>query len=431
MIDVLPEKVANLFRHAIKNTIETKRPTTIEYSLTMQGCERYYEVRNLFFSEDQVAIFVKEITSRKETEKLLKQSEEKYHELFNNAPVAIILFSNEGIILDCNELTSKLMGYTKKELLQRNVSDFNFLPDDQRDKLEKIDELIEKDLVPLEQEMKLKRKDDTIFWASVQVTLINLGNIKYIQTILQDVTEKKNAKQELINLNKIKSDFLRRASHELKTPLISIKGFTDLMVELYGGVFTTEMFNNINEIKQGCGRLENLIHIILKASELQSENVSIKKSPENLSFLIKYCLNELNGLLKLRDMSIKLDLPEKLITSFEKEQIFDVLTNILTNAIKFSPPHSMLEIGSQLTNDKIIISIKDNGIGFTEEEKMRIFKKFGKIERYGQGLDLKSDGSGLGLYISKKIIKLHGGNIWMESEGRNKGSTFYFSLPLP
>ncbi len=69
-------------------------------------------------------------------------------------------------------------------------------------------------------------------------------------------------------------------------------------------------------------------------------------------------------------------------------------------------------------------------MGFTYEEKDRIFKQFGKIERYGQGIDILSGGSGLGLYISKKIIELHGGKIWMESEGRNKGSTFYFSLPL-
>ena len=82
----------------------------------------------------------------------------------------------------------------------------------------------------------------------------------------------------------------------------------------------------------------------------------------------------------------------------------------------------------QRNNSKI--SIKDSGIGFSVEEKQRVFKRFGKIERYGQGYNVVSEGSGLGLYISRKILELHGGEIWVESEGRGKGSTFYFSLPI-
>ena len=77
-----------------------------------------------------------------------------------------------------------------------------------------------------------------------------------------------------------------------------------------------------------------------------------------------------------------------------------------------------------------MISIKDNGIGFTRQEKDNIFKKFGKVERYGKGMNIFSEGFGLGLYISKKIVKLHDGNISVGSKGRNKGSTFYFSLPI-
>jgi len=78
----------------------------------------------------------------------------------------------------------------------------------------------------------------------------------------------------------------------------------------------------------------------------------------------------------------------------------------------------------------VVVSVKDNGIGFTDEQKKRIFRQFGKIQRYGQGLDLGIDGTGLGLYISKKIVESHGGKIWMESEGKNQGSTFYFTLPI-
>ncbi|MFX1257940.1 MAG: sensor histidine kinase, partial [Promethearchaeota archaeon] len=85
---------------------------------------------------------------------------------------------------------------------------------------------------------------------------------------------------------------------------------------------------------------------------------------------------------------------------------------------------------SKIKDNFYIISFEDNGIGLTEEEKSQLFKQFGKIERYGKGWDVGIEGSGFGLYISKKIVELHGGKIWVESEGRSKGSKFYFSLPI-
>ena len=115
---------------------------------------------------------------------------------------------------------------------------------------------------------------------------------------------------------------------------------------------------------------------------------------------------------------------------FEKERIYEVLTNLLSNAMKYSPQKSEIVVESEIKDEFIIISIKDEGIGFTEEEKERIFTQFGKIERYGQGLDIETEGTGLGLYITKRIVELHGGKVWLESEGKDKGSTFYFSLPV-
>ncbi len=114
----------------------------------------------------------------------------------------------------------------------------------------------------------------------------------------------------------------------------------------------------------------------------------------------------------------------------EKEEIHDVLSNLLTNAIKYTPPMGKIEIKTELKEKFAVISVKDNGIGFVDEQKKKIFKQFGKIERYGQGLDLGIDGTGLGLYISKRIVESHGGKIWMESGGKDQGSSFYFTLPI-
>jgi len=245
-----------------------------------------------------------------------------------------------------------------------------------------------------------------------------------------DITERISAQQELSKLNQLKSELLRRTSHELKTPLVSIKGFSELLLEVHRDKLDALVISTLNEIKHGCLRLETLIGDILKTAELESGAIQLHKSEEDLSFLVRLCVNEIKGFLKLRNHTINLELHEKLITQFEKEQIHQVIGNLLNNAIKYTPPSGIIEIKSDIKDGFIILSIKDNGIGFTEEEKTRIFKQFGKIERYGQGMDIIAEGSGLGLFISKKIIELHGGDIWVESDGRNKGSMFYVSLPL-
>ena len=112
----------------------------------------------------------------------------------------------------------------------------------------------------------------------------------------------------------------------------------------------------------------------------------------------------------------------------DKHRFEQVFINILSNAIKNTPPHGQIFVILNETQDQIDVIIKDTGVGLTEDEKTKIFQKFGKIERYGMDLDVDIEGAGLGLYISREIVKLHGGEILVESEGRNKGCTFIVRL---
>ncbi|KKK41869.1 hypothetical protein LCGC14_1040400 [marine sediment metagenome] len=250
-----------------------------------------------------------------------------------------------------------------------------------------------------------------------------------VQGILVDITKRKEAENELIELGNLKSEFLRRASHELKTPLISIKGFSDLILSLYAEQLDPVIITKLKEINDGCERLQNIINNLLKTSKLESPDLKPQKQKEDLSFLIKFCVHELEFLAERRNQSIELDIDNDLYANIEKEEIHDVISNLLTNAIKYTPPMGKIEVKAKSKEEYVMILVKDNGIGFTGEQKKRIFKLFGKIERYGQGLDLGIDGTGLGLYISKKIVEAHGGKIWMESEGKSRGSAFYFTIP--
>ena len=234
----------------------------------------------------------------------------------------------------------------------------------------------------------------------------------------------------LNKIDKLKTELFSRTSHELKTPLISIKGFTELLLTLHKPKLDNDVISILEEVKNGSKRLEKIINLLLESTRLEAGQLELDSSKEDLSFLINFCVKELKGLAKLRNQSINLKLHDTLEAEFDKERIYEVISNLLVNAIKYTPPGGKIDIESEIREGFFLISVKDNGIGFTLEEKNQTFKQFGKIERYGQGWDVATEGTGLGLYITKKLVELHGGKIWFESEGRNKGSSFYFTIPI-
>lgn len=273
-------------------------------------------------------------------------------------------------------------------------------------------------------------KNNPIITNQDKLVLFLISDAIEIEQRRWQVQQDLEAQNIMLNeINKLKTELLSRTSHELKTPLISIKGFTDLLLTLHKSKFDNEVITVLEEIKDGSKRLEKIINLLLQSSKLDQGQLQLNITKEDLNFLIKYSVKELQGLAKLRKQALSFTLHDKLEAEFDKERIHEVISNLLINAIKYTPPGGNITVKSDIEDNFYIISVKDDGIGLTEEEKGQLFKQFGKIERYGQGWDVEIEGTGLGLYISKKIIELHGGKIWVESEGRNKGSTFYFSIP--
>jgi PAS domain S-box-containing protein len=242
---------------------------------------------------------------------------------------------------------------------------------------------------------------------------------------------KKHLKEQNIKLseiNKLKTELLTRTSHELKTPLISIKGYNELFLTMYKDQLDQEMVETLHYIDKGCKRLERIINSLLKASKLEKDKFNLHLAENNLTHVIEKVIEEIKPIAQLRNIEINLDISKSMITKFDRKRIHEVFSNLTINALKYTPPGGNIFIHSTIKENHYVISIKDTGIGFTEKEKSVLFTQFGKIERYGKGWDVDSEGTGMGLYISKKIVELHGGTIWMDSKGRDKGSVFHFSL---
>ncbi len=373
-----------------------------------------------------------DITERKIAEEKLKESEEKFRSIADQSLLGIVILQS-GFVKYTNRATSLITGYSFQNINNWSINEFY--------KLFNSEDL---PIIKLQLRKRGDSSEETIVQHSYEINTIS-EELKWVEIFAKplfyeqkeaflisiiDITEKKAAENELIKLSNLKSELLTRASHELKTPLIAIKGYADLLLKVHSKKLDDDTITVVEEILDGCERLENLIKDLLETAELESKKIKIKKLEDDLAFLVKFCVRELSGLVNMRNQKIHLELHDKLITYFEKERIYEVISNLVSNAIKYTPPNGLIKIKSEIEDDYYVISIQDNGIGLTPEERGDLFKQFGKIERYGKGWDLGIEGTGMGLYISKKIIELHDGDIWVESEGRNKGSTFYFSLPI-
>lgn len=253
--------------------------------------------------------------------------------------------------------------------------------------------------------------------------------------MIQNITERKKVEsmikeeiEKLKELDQIRRDLITRVSHELKTPLFIVYSGSEFLLNNYKDQISDESLEIIKMIYRGSKRLNLLIANLLDASRIESSKLELKKKRENFVEIIKKCIDDILHLVNKRSLSLNIDLPKELYIEVDKIRIEQVIINILLNAVKNTSKNGKIYISLEEHENYIYIIIKDTGVGFTKNEMELVFKKFGKIERYGMGLDIDINGSGLGLYISKEIVDLHGGKIWVESKGRNKGSTFIVKL---
>lgn len=244
--------------------------------------------------------------------------------------------------------------------------------------------------------------------------------------------EKKVAEQyeQLKELDQFRSDLVRRTTHELKTPLISLYSSSQYLLDTYKGDISEDILKFLKIINRGGKRLKLLTDNLLDAYNLEIKGFELKKERINLVKSIKDCANDLIFSLEERDLYLKEDLEDEFYIEVDKARIEQVILNLLSNAIKNTPPKGIIYITLKHNDEFADIIIKDTGVGFIREEKERLFTKFGKIERKDVDSQLDTEGSGLGLYISKEIIEMHNGQIHIDSEGRNKGSTFIVRLPI-
>jgi PAS domain S-box-containing protein len=295
---------------------------------------------------------------------------------------------------------------------------------------------------------QIRRLDGEVITIDINAHLIydTEGEPIEIEGTFADITEKFQLQQELLDsekklreqnielmkLDQIKNDFITMAAHELKTPLISISGYTDYILMKYRNQLSPEIKDDLETVQRNVKRLEVLMDQLLDVMKIDEDELNLQKELINVRKVINDCLDELSYLINEKNLEINLDINHEIMMNVDPERVFTVFTNLVSNAIKFTPDYGLIEISTKKRKDKYIFKVRDNGIGLSEDNLGRLFKKFERIEQRNidENINIKDSGTGLGLYITKGIVNEHGGKIWAKSDGENKGTTFTFELPI-
>lgn len=261
---------------------------------------------------------------------------------------------------------------------------------------------------------------------------------------LYEIKEQTNKKLE--KLERLKSEFISIVSHELRTPLTAIKNSLDIILSGKAGALTEHMDKFLNMAKRNSARLSGIINDLLDLSKIEAGKMDFKFEDIKIASVIEYVKGSLEEMAKEKNLSLELQMQDNSADIYaDSRRLEQVLTNLVSNAIKFTPEGGKVDIRTevveakdinyvemfdaefkQLSGKYLVVCVKDNGIGISNEHLARVFDKFAQIEN---SLSRKVGGSGLGLPIARQLLEAHNGIIWCNSKPE-KGSSFYFALPV-
>ncbi|MGF7118899.1 PAS domain S-box protein [Methanobacterium oryzae] len=383
--------------------------------------------------EKYIVGIIRDITQIKEAQKALKESEAKYRELVESASSSIIKMDKKGNITFFNEFAEKFFGFNKEEIIGKNVVG-TIVPEidsSGEDLKGKINEILKNPEVYHHNENENVTKDGRRVWVSwANRSIYNeKGQLKGVLSVGTDVTKRKQIEKEREDLimelersnNELKQ-FAYITSHDLQEPLRTIASFTQLLERRYKGKLDHDADDYIEFIVEGSKRMKEMIQGLLEYSKIGTKEKELKQV--NTESILEKAISNLNTAIKDNNAVITYDsLPEVM---GDEGQLIRLFQNLIGNAIKFRkkdvPPKIRISTWRDKENNNYIFSFADNGIGIEEQYIDRIFEVFKRLHTIDQ-----FEGTGIGLAISKRIVEMHGGKIWVESE-LGIGSTFYFTL---
>jgi len=369
--------------------------------------------------DDLILLAIEDITDKRIAEIQLKESEERFKLLLQNAFDIITIFDPDGTIKYESPAIEKVLGYTPEERIGQNITHHSIVhPDDKKKKIDMLEKAIASPGENINVEFRLQHKNGSYRTIdAVSRNMLDDPRINGIIATYRDITDRKTLEQQ-------KDEFIGIASHELKTPVTSIKAYSQILQDVFSKARDKKSVELLHKMEAQVDRLNVLIVDLLDFTRIEGGKLKFREENYKMNELIKEVAEEMQRASKTH--KIILELGEEAALYGDRYRVGQVITNLLSNAIKYSPGADRVILSSKTDESTVTICVEDFGIGINEKLVDKVFDKFFRVT---EPLLNTFPGLGLGLYIAAEIVKRQGGNMTVTST-EGKGSTFCFVLPL-
>jgi len=368
--------------------------------------------------------------------KTIRESEKRLKTFFLSGPNAIIIINEDEEILEWNPQAEVIFGFSEAEAQGKKLSE-TIIPHQYRDAHKRgMFHFLETGVGPFLNktiEVTALHKCGHEFYVNLSISNVKIQGDWLFIAFLSDISERKKTEEALIHkeaellqarlLEEKKNEFLSIASHELKTPLTTLKAYASMALAISKDKCQDTVGNYLFKIDQYCNKLTFLINELLDVSRIHAGKLILNHTEVSTDLFLPDVLNSMQQITGMHRIILEQNHPAKV--HMDPLRLEQVITNIISNAAKYSPGGEKIIVNSIKNYDEIIISFRDFGIGIPQEKLYKIFDRFYRVDEESN----KFSGLGIGLFVSSEIVKQHGGKIWATAN-EDGGSTFYFTLPI-
>jgi len=369
---------------------------------------------------EQVGVYIGDILHTFVAEERLRESEDRYRNLYEEAPNAYFSVGVNGRIERANRSATELLGYSLGEMVGRPVLD---LYADTPNGKAKAEGIFQRFLAGEEirgEELELCRADGSIVWINLSVRPVRNkeGQVVASRSIVSDITEHKK-------LDELKDDFISLVSHELRSPLTVITGAVNTVLSEGERLSSQETHQLLRDASLEAELLSHLVGNLMELSRVQANRLLLHTEAISVRKVIQTAVEEIKR--QSSKHQFILALPRKIPLVYADElRLERILYNLLENAVKYSPQGGEIRVSVKSEKEHLVTAVGDHGIGISPSDQAKLFGPFQRLE---ESRPAEVGGVGLGLLVCRRLVEAHGGQIWVESEA-GWGSTFFFTIPL-